>query len=268
MIEENLERQRRITVAADSGISIRTSGDISDALRACLGTQGLLLTEHDLAPEFFDLHTGLAGELFQKFINYKLRVAIVLPNPEAYGERFGELAYEHRSHKMIRLVRSEEEGKAWLNPRCQMISSSSADVALRLECSVEADVSPAFAWSFRVDVANWNDPPAKFALEGPFAAGSRGTTLLPGQPPIYWLIREVQLGEFFIIEMELDRAALSFEWRFEPLPGNKSRLTQRIILRGENASAYVDQVTSGFGSTLSDGMKRIAAEIERAGRIQ
>jgi hypothetical protein len=115
MIQENLENGRRIVVASDSGIFIKTSGDIADALGACLGTQGLLLTELDLAPEFFDLRTGLAGELFQKFINYKLRVAIVLPNPAAYGERFGELAYEHTSHNMIRIVRSEEEARAWLH---------------------------------------------------------------------------------------------------------------------------------------------------------
>jgi len=114
MIEENMENERRIVVASDSGISIKTSGDISNALGACFGTQGLMLTEHDLAPEFFDLRTGLAGELFQKFINYNLRVAIVLPNPEAYGERFRELAYEHSSHGIIRMVRSEEEAKAWL----------------------------------------------------------------------------------------------------------------------------------------------------------
>lgn len=114
MPEEDLESERRIVVASDSGISIQTSGDISDALGACLGTQGLILTEHDLAPEFFDLRTRLAGELFQKFINYKLRVAIVLPNPEAYGERFSELAYEHSSHGIIRIVPSEEAAKAWM----------------------------------------------------------------------------------------------------------------------------------------------------------
>ena len=110
-----MENERRIVVASDSGISIQTSGDISEALGACLGTQGLILTEHDLGPDFFDLRTGLAGELFQKFINYKLRVAIVVPNPEAYGERFGELAYEHSSHGIIRMLRSEEEAKAWMH---------------------------------------------------------------------------------------------------------------------------------------------------------
>jgi hypothetical protein len=106
---------RRIVIASDSGISIRSFSDISDALGACIGAGGLILTENDLAQEFFDLRSGLAGELFQKFINYKLRVAIVLPDPEAYGERFSELAYEHTSHSMIRFVRSQDEARAWLH---------------------------------------------------------------------------------------------------------------------------------------------------------
>jgi hypothetical protein len=109
-----MTEERRIVIASDSGISIRSLSDISGALGACIGAGGLILTENDLAPEFFDLHSGLAGELFQKFVNYKVRVAIVLPDPEAYGERFSELAYEHRSHSMIRFVRSKDEAKAWL----------------------------------------------------------------------------------------------------------------------------------------------------------
>lgn len=77
---------RRILIASDSGISIRTFKDISDVIADCFGADGLILTEDDLAQEFFDLRSRLAGELFQKFINYKLRMAIVLPDPEAYGE--------------------------------------------------------------------------------------------------------------------------------------------------------------------------------------
>ena len=106
--------EKRILIASDSGIAIRSFGDISDALGSCLGAAGLILTENDLAREFFDLHSGLAGELFQKFIDYRLRVAIVLPDPEAYGKRFSELAYEHTLHSMIRFVRSKDDAKAWL----------------------------------------------------------------------------------------------------------------------------------------------------------
>ena len=52
---------------------------------------------------------------------------------------------------------------------------------LRLcEHSVEAHVSAAFAWSFWTDIRNWDDPPARFMLDGPFADGSRGTTRIAG----------------------------------------------------------------------------------------
>ena len=88
-----------------------------------------------------------------------------------------------------------------------------------MTCSVEADVTPAFAWQFRTDVSTWDDPPAVFALEGAFETGSRGTTSLPGQEPLHWSLGEVNPGESFTIEMPLDRALLCFEWRFEELPG-------------------------------------------------
>jgi hypothetical protein len=106
--------ERRILVASDSGISIRSFRDISDAIAACIEADGLILTEDDLPQEFFNLRSGLAGELFQKCTNYKVRLAIVLPNPEAYGERFSELVYEHKSHNLIRFVRSKDEAETWL----------------------------------------------------------------------------------------------------------------------------------------------------------
>lgn len=105
-------------IAVTAGLYIKTAGDISDAISASAGTAGLLLTEKDLAPEFFDLRTGLAGELFQKFINVRKRVAIVILDPTVYGERFSELAYEHSTHKLVRITRSEDEARAWLGGTC------------------------------------------------------------------------------------------------------------------------------------------------------
>jgi hypothetical protein len=43
------------------------------------------------------------------------------------------------------------------------------------------DVSRAFAWNLRTDVANWNDVPATFMLDGPFADGSEGPDACLGQ---------------------------------------------------------------------------------------
>jgi len=107
--------EQRIIIASDTAISIRSAASISEALETCLGSQGLILTEHDLGPEFFDLHTGIAGELFQKFINYRVRLAIVLPDPDTYGDRFSELAREHSSHGIVRFLRSLNEATEWLS---------------------------------------------------------------------------------------------------------------------------------------------------------
>jgi Polyketide cyclase / dehydrase and lipid transport len=138
--------------------------------------------------------------------------------------------------------------------------------AYQLEHSVEADVSPSFAWNWRTDVKNWDDPPARFQLDGPFARGSSGSTVLPGQAPLHWRIREVQPGRSFVIEMPLDQAVLSFEWRFDAVADRRTRITQRIVLSGENASAFAEQVQVNFSATLSDGMKRIADAMARAER--
>ena len=114
-----MDNQRKIIIASDAGIAFRSFRDIADSISDWIGAPGMILTENDLAPEFFDLRSGLLGELLQKFINYKLRVAFVVPDPEIYGERFSELAFEHRSHPMIRFVPSLEEAKAWLSASSQ-----------------------------------------------------------------------------------------------------------------------------------------------------
>jgi hypothetical protein len=68
----------------------------------------------------------------------------------------------------------------------------------------------------------------------------------------------------YTLEMAMDGAAMSFEWRFEGLADGGTRLTQHIVLRGENAAAYVAQTQSAFTSSLAAGMNKIAAAMERA----
>lgn len=97
---------------------------------------------------------------------------------------------------------------------------------------------------------NWDDPPAQFALDGPFAASSQGTTLLPGQEPLRWRISDVQPGQSYTLETQLERAMLSFEWCFDAVSDRRTRLTQRIVLSGDNAAAYAQEVEGSFGANL------------------
>jgi hypothetical protein len=57
--------------------------------------------------------------------------------------------------------------------------------------TVEARASVEFAWRYWTDVRNWDDPPARFEFSGPFVAGARGLTHLPGQMPLEWFVRDV-----------------------------------------------------------------------------
>jgi hypothetical protein len=106
--------EARVVVASEIDLRIQSIRDVSDALGAVYGADGLLLTESNLSPEFFDLRSGIAGELFQKFTNYQIHLALVVKSLEVYGDRFGELAFEHRGHKLIRFFDAVEPAKLWL----------------------------------------------------------------------------------------------------------------------------------------------------------
>ena len=121
-----------------------------------------------------------------------------------------------------------------------------------------------FAWAYMTNIHNWNDPPAEFALEGPFAAGSRGTTRIPGQPDADWIIRAVEPGRKYTIEGSfVPGAVLLVHWRFDAISERTARLTQRMELFGEHAAAHVDGIRSAFEPNLEPGMRRIAQTMER-----
>jgi 16S rRNA (guanine(966)-N(2))-methyltransferase RsmD len=134
----------------------------------------------------------------------------------------------------------------------------------QMEHSVEAGVPRDLAWSFMSKVSNWSDPPAEFTLDGPFADGARGTTLLPGQPPLSWSLRNVRSPETYTVVGDLGGATFSAIWWFTPIGAYRTRLTQRLVLEGENGAAFRDPIADAFGPNLAPGMEKIAAAIERS----
>jgi hypothetical protein len=136
-------------------------------------------------------------------------------------------------------------------------------VAWEMMHAVETQASAEFAWSYWTDVRNWDDPPAKFELDGAFAEGARGTTRIPAQPPIAWFIRDVTPGAAATIEIPVDGATVSFAWRFAGTGDGRTRITQRVALHGEKAYAYIEPAKALTGR-LPDGMRKLAAAIGTA----
>jgi hypothetical protein len=69
---------RLAEVAADAPL-IHSAADGADLLGNVYygGFDGVILPARVLPPAFFDLKTGLAGEMLQKFSNYRVQLAIV-----------------------------------------------------------------------------------------------------------------------------------------------------------------------------------------------
>lgn len=90
---------------------IHSVRDISGAVTKGMEEGGLVVKEEDLSPIFFDLRSGVAGELLQKFVNYRVPLALVVKDPSVHGKRFEELARELRTrHSTPQLCREIHVG--------------------------------------------------------------------------------------------------------------------------------------------------------------
>ena len=67
-----------------------------------------------------------------------------------------------------------------------------------------------------------------------------------------------------MLETDLDGATLSFEWLFAVVSVSRAKLTQRIVLSGDDTAKHVAAVRDAFGPNLAAGMERIAAAIAAA----
>jgi hypothetical protein len=69
----------------------------------------LILHKANLAEEFFDLKTGLAGEILQKFSNYRMQLAIIGDFSAYTGQSIRSFIYESNHTGRIFFVSTVEE---------------------------------------------------------------------------------------------------------------------------------------------------------------
>ena len=67
-----------------------------------LGARSIIMREHHLTPDFFNLSTRFAGEILQKFTNYQVRLAIVGDFSKYKSKNFKDFIYE--SNKTGRIL--------------------------------------------------------------------------------------------------------------------------------------------------------------------
>jgi hypothetical protein len=96
---------------------ISSENDALDLVAACGEYQAsrLLINAENFPEEFFNLRTGLAGAVLQKFATYMVKVAAVLPPEQANQGRFGEMVLEaNRSNRMFHVFSEHEKAEGWL----------------------------------------------------------------------------------------------------------------------------------------------------------
>jgi hypothetical protein len=92
------------------------SFDLASIFTGCVesGADCLLLDEPALPSEFFDLSSGLAGELLHKLGTYRMRLAGVVPDPSIYSERFQDFLRETNKGIEFRFFTTRQEAVDWL----------------------------------------------------------------------------------------------------------------------------------------------------------
>ncbi len=73
------------------------------------GSVNLILYEHNLTPAFFDLKTGIAGDILQKFSNYNIRLAIIGDFSNTSSKSLKDFIYESNKLGRINFVSSREK---------------------------------------------------------------------------------------------------------------------------------------------------------------
>lgn len=101
---------------ADAEAPIGKEQDALDLVGACMeqDTYRLMLRGEALSEEFFKLRNGLAGAVLQKFVNYRIKVAVVLADPAQVKGKAKELLVESNKGNDFRVFDSKERAEEWL----------------------------------------------------------------------------------------------------------------------------------------------------------
>lgn len=102
-----------ITIAQiiSNDIIITEVQDALDIMADCSyqGAEKIIFYEKNLHPDFFDLKTKLAGDILQKFSNYRMSMAIIGDFSKYTSKSLRDFIYESNKGGRIRFVSSLEE---------------------------------------------------------------------------------------------------------------------------------------------------------------
>lgn len=108
---------KKIIEGIEGKVLIANEDDALTFLGHCVlhDTDLILLYSSNLSPAFFDLKTKLAGYILQKYTNYQLKLALIMPDDQVKG-KFRQMVREANRGNSFHVYSNIEDAKKWLAP--------------------------------------------------------------------------------------------------------------------------------------------------------
>lgn len=99
-----------VEISADS-ILLKNEQDAIRLLEEIFasGSSKIIIHQENIAPEFFDLRTRLAGAILQKFVNYQIQIAIIGNFTNIPSDSLKAFIYESNKGKHVFFLESVEQ---------------------------------------------------------------------------------------------------------------------------------------------------------------
>lgn len=107
----HINNQLKIAEIQSSEIIINTAYDALNLLGDLYyqGYDKIVIYEHQLTPEFFELKNGMAGEILQKFSNYRMQLAIIGEFEKYKSKSLHDFIFESNKSKLVQFVKKLKE---------------------------------------------------------------------------------------------------------------------------------------------------------------
>ena len=110
-IETHTVHQTKIAEVISDDVLVKTAEDGLDLLGTLYyeGFDKIILHEKNITPDFFDLKNGIAGEILQKFSNYRVPLALVGDFSKYPGKSMRDFIFESNKTGHVNFVSAVAE---------------------------------------------------------------------------------------------------------------------------------------------------------------
>jgi hypothetical protein len=107
-VKTHEKNSKKIAELISDSIIVNSTQDVLDLLGSLYYQHfdSVIIHEHNIRKDFFDLKTGIAGEMLQKFSNYRFRLAIVGDFSKYTGKSIQDFIFECNKNGHISFVKS------------------------------------------------------------------------------------------------------------------------------------------------------------------